>query len=43
MGWHCRLDTLYPHYGEDMVNRAVAGTRLTLSGVEVAQGGSNGV
>jgi hypothetical protein len=43
MGWHCRLDTLYPDYGEGMVNRVVTWTRLTLPDVEVAHGGSNGV
>jgi hypothetical protein len=37
------LDTLYPDYGDGMVNRLVTGTRLASPDVEAARGGSNGV
>jgi len=38
MGWRSTLDTLYRDYAEDIVNRVIARTRLTIPDGEVPSG-----
>ncbi len=41
MGWRSTLHTLYRDYGEDIVNRVVSRTQLTIPDSEVPEGAAH--